>query len=114
MSGLTAPTLKGPRHILQRTSKFTRKLVESGPGGEMLDHASLLREVYEPSVEMSPGMVGLEDCESLSGRLRNEEAAVEKYLVRFFREPSRRWKIVSWAAFNGLRELRIPWLASPR
>ena len=42
--GLTSSTLRGPCHILQRTSKCNRNLVKSSPGGEVctlsekLDH----------------------------------------------------------------------------
>ena len=69
--GLMSSTLKGPRHILQWTSKLTRKLATRSPGGEVYscseiaDHISPLREFYEPFAVMSPGMIGLEDFESL-------------------------------------------------
>ena len=44
--------------------QFTMKLVKSSLGGElyftreMIDHMSLLREFYEPSMDLSPGMAG--------------------------------------------------------
>ena len=67
--GLVPSTLRGPFHPLQWTSKFTRDLAKSSPGGEvytlggMADRVAQLREFYAPLVGMSPGMVGLEDCE---------------------------------------------------
>ena len=50
--GLMSSTLTGPRHVLQWSSKFTRKPVGSSLGGElyalsaMADHMSLLRHYY--------------------------------------------------------------------
>ena len=47
--GLMSSTQRGPRHILQRASKFARKMVKSSLGGEvyalsdMADHMLLLR-----------------------------------------------------------------------
>ena len=92
---LMSSFLSGPRHVLQWTSKFTRKLVKSSLGGEvyafseMVDHMALIREFYAPCVELPPGMVGLEDCESLrapcvENRLRTKKMITEKYLVRHF------------------------------
>ena len=81
-------SLTGPCHILQRTSKFTRKLVKSSLGGEvyafseMIDHMALLREFYEPCSHISPGLVGMEDCESRCTHLKNRKMVTEKYLVR--------------------------------
>ena len=74
---LVSPSLRGPRHILQWTPKFARKLVTSSLGGEacafteMVDHVALPREVYAPFAGMPPGMVGPEDCESVFSHLRN-------------------------------------------
>ena len=54
--GLMSSSLSGPCHILQWTSKFTRKLVKSSLGGEvyafseMVDHMALIREFYTPFV----------------------------------------------------------------
>ena len=50
--GLTSSNSCGPRHLIQWTPRFARKLVESSLGGEvyafgeMLDHMSMLREFY--------------------------------------------------------------------
>ena len=83
-------TLNGPCHILQWASKFTRKLVKSSLGGEvyafseMLDHMTLLQGFYAPFAKVSPGMVGMVDCESLSTHLKNRKMITEKYLVRRF------------------------------
>ena len=88
--GLMSSSLSGPCHVLQWTSKFTRKLVKSSLGGEvyafseMVDHMSLIREFYAPFVDIPPGMVGLEDCESPFYHLRNKKMITEKYLVRHF------------------------------
>ena len=45
---------------------------------------ALIREFYTPFVGLSPGMVGLEDCESLFSHLRTKRMITEKYLVRHF------------------------------
>ena len=88
--GLMSSSLSGPCHVLRWTSKFTRKLVRSSLGGEayafseMVDHMALIREFYTPFVGLSPGMVGLEDCESLFSHLRTKKMITEKYLVRHF------------------------------
>ena len=47
----------------------------------MVDHMALSREFYTPSVGLSPGMAGLEDCESLFNHLRTKKMITEKYLV---------------------------------
>ena len=83
-------SLTGPCHVLQWTSKFTRKLVKSSLGGEvyafseMIDHMALLREFYAPFSHISSGLVGTEDCESLFTHLKNKKMITEKYLVRHF------------------------------
>ena len=51
---------------------------------EMIDHMALLREFYAPFSRISPGMVGMEDCESLFAHLKNRKMITEKYLVRHF------------------------------
>ena len=90
MIGLMSSSLSGPCHVLQWTSKFTRKLVKSSLGGEvyafseMADHMALIREFYAPFVGSSPGTVGLEDCESLFNHLRTKKMITEKFLVTQF------------------------------
>ena len=51
---------------------------------EMLDHMTLLKEFYSPFSRISPGLVGMEDCESLFTHLKNRKMITEKYLVRHF------------------------------
>ena len=69
--GFMSSNFCGPRHLIQWTSEFTRKLAKICLGGgvyassEMLDHMSMLREFYGRCTDWYPGMVGLEDCESL-------------------------------------------------
>ena len=88
--GITPSSLSGPRNVLQRASKFTRRLVKSSLGGEvysfskMIDHMALSRGFYAPFSRISPSMVGMEDCESLFTHLENREMVTEKYLVRHF------------------------------
>ena len=87
---IMSSSLSGSCHVLQWTSNFTRKLVESSQGGEvyafseMIDHMALLREFYAPFSLMPPGLVGMEDCESLFTHLKNKKMVTEKYLVRHF------------------------------
>ena len=88
--GVMPSNLTGPCHIIQWTSKFTRKLVKSSLGGEvyafseMLDHMSMLREFYGHFAGSKPGMIGLEDCESLFTHLKKSKIITEKFLVRHF------------------------------
>ena len=83
-------SLSGPCHVLQRTSKITRKLVKSRLGGEAhafsetIAHMALSREFYAPFSRISPGMVGMEDCGSLFAHLENQGMVTDKYLVRRF------------------------------
>ena len=49
---------------------------------EMIDHMALLREFYGPFSRISPGLVGMEDCERLFTHLKNRGMVTEKYLVR--------------------------------
>ena len=77
--------LSGPCHIIQRTSKFTRKLVTSSLGGEvfafseMLDHMSMLPECFGRFAIRYPGMVGLEGRESLFAYLKKKKLIAEKF-----------------------------------
>ena len=88
--GVMSSNLCGPCHIIQWTSKFTRKLVKSSLGGEvyafseMLDHMSMLREFYGNIAGSKPGMIGLGDCESLLTHLKESKSITEKFLVRHF------------------------------
>ena len=50
----------------------------------MVDHIAPIREFVAPFVGLPPGMVGLEDCESLFNHLRTKKMVTEKYLVRHF------------------------------
>ena len=85
--GLMSPSPSGPCHILQRTSKFTRRLVKSSLGGrvyalsEMVGDITLLREFYPPFLDISPGMVGMETWESPFTHLKTK-MVTEEYLVR--------------------------------
>ena len=51
---------------------------------EVIGHAALLREFYEPSADSSTGLIGFEDCESLFAHLGNRKAIRGKYLARHF------------------------------
>ena len=55
---------------------------------EMLGHMSMLREFYGSFADWYPGMVGLEDCESLLTRLKKNilvrHLFTESFLVRHF------------------------------
>ena len=88
--GLLSPTNSGPCRIPQRASVFTRKLVRIISGGEVsalsekIDRVACLRDFYAPFTGASPGMFGLEDCESLFSHLRNSKAVAGKCPVRHF------------------------------
>ena len=51
---------------------------------EMTDHMALLREFYDPFSRMSPGLVGMEACESLFTHLKNRKMATGEYPARHF------------------------------
>ena len=82
--------LIGPCRVSQWTSKFTHKLAKGSLGGEvfafseMIGHMALLREFYAPFPRISPGMVSMEDRESLCTHFKNREMVTGKYLVRHF------------------------------
>ena len=84
MVGLISPTLGGPRHILQRTSEFTKKSAtgslraEPYAFSETIDHASQLRGRHAPSAHLSLRMFGFEDCESLFAHLGDKGAITER------------------------------------
>ena len=48
----------------------------------MLDHMPTFREIYGHFFDLAPGMVGLEDYESLFTHRRNKKIVAEKFLVR--------------------------------
>ena len=88
--GLAPSALQSPRHLLRWKSTFTKKLVTSSLGGEacaftsMVDRMALLCEFFAPFVNLSPGMEGMEDYESLSPRLRRKKTIAGRRLVRHF------------------------------
>ena len=88
--GLTSPNPCGPCHLIQLTSKFTRKLAKSSLGGEvyafseMVDHMSMPREFYGHFTDLYSGMAGMEDCESLFTHLKKNKLVAGKFLVRRF------------------------------
>ena len=88
--GLASSTLRKPCHIVQWESELSRKLVGSSLGGdvyaftEMLGQMSMLREFYGNFAGSKPGMIGLEDCESLFTHLKKSKSITEKFLVRHF------------------------------
>ena len=86
--GLTSSTLRGPRHALQWTPKYTRKSVKSRSGweayasSEIVDHTSPLRELYAHSAGSYTGMAGLGNCEIHFIHVKNKKA--ESSLIRRF------------------------------
>ena len=88
--GLMSSALGGHCHLLSWTSMFTSNLGKSRWIGEahsisaMIDRMALLREVYAPREDRSPGMIGFEACESLPALVRNKKAIAEKHFVRRF------------------------------
>ena len=85
-----SPPPRGPRRILQWASKFTTRLLEICPCGEvfassvMIGRMSLLREFREPFEDLSPRMIGFEGCEILFTHMKDTKAVVEMYLIRHF------------------------------
>ena len=83
-------TLKGPCRVPPWTSKFTRQVAKSSPGSEvyalseMVDHMLLLVDTFGPFEGSNPGVVGLEDCESLFTHPKTKKMVAEKCLVRRF------------------------------
>ena len=77
-------------HLLQWASEFPRQLVRGGLGcqvprfSEMVNHMSLLRELYAPLADSSPGVMGLGNCESLFNHLEKEQTIAEEYAARDF------------------------------
>ena len=59
-------------------------------GGEVyafsatLEHMSMLREFRGHALGFRPGLVGLEDYESVFTRLESQKVVAEKFLVRHF------------------------------
>ena len=51
---------------------------------EISDHMSMLREFYAHFLDMSPGMVGFEDCDSHFTHLANKKTITGKFLFRHF------------------------------
>ena len=74
---------------------------------EIADHMSLLRGFYGLLAVMSPGMIGLGDCESLFTRL---PGSIRPFI---FRESSKLRQMASWIMRIGFRKLQIPRMGSP-
>ena len=92
--GLVSSTLTGPVHILQWTSKFTRKHVKSPLGGKISalsktwGYMNMIRELYTALGHEKLGSYGLIDCGSSLSRLRTGRPGTEKFLIRHFRSIS--------------------------
>ena len=86
--GLASSTLRVPCHLLQRPSKFARKLAERNPGGEvfafsdMIDSMALLREFRAPVADLPPGMAEMGACESPLTHLRDKKTIAAEHLAR--------------------------------
>ena len=50
----------------------------------MIDHMAPLRNFHTPFIDMSPGMIGLADCDSPFPYLRDERGVAENYIARHF------------------------------
>ena len=90
--GLSAPAVCGPRQLLQRPSKFPRKLIKGSLSGEVyafsgtMGHMARLGEFYVSFADASPAMVGMEVCESLLARPDVARTGLEKFFaLRFSR-----------------------------
>ena len=87
--GLMSSALRGPRHIIQWTSKLAKSSLsgEAHAPSEMADHMAsreMLRGLYAHFLNLPPGKVGLEDCECLFTHSKNKEITTETLLVRRF------------------------------
>ena len=86
--------LSGPRHILRRTSKFTRKLAISSLGGqkyalsEVVGRILLLKDFRGAFEGVNPGLAGLGDCESLFTNLETRKMVAESDRRAIFRRPA--------------------------
>ena len=74
---------------------------------------ALLREFFAPFVDASPGMAGMEDCESLT-HLRNKKTIAEEYPARHFLGIQRALDNGTWATFIGYQVRRVRRMAPPR
>ena len=87
VTGLISSTLTGPRHIVQWTSKFTRKSVKSSLAGEVrasseiVDRVPTLRELFARSMHLFPGMAALEDYEFPPTRLKKKKIIAGRFPV---------------------------------
>ena len=72
--GLLLSSLRRPCHLLQWSSKFTRKTLGSSVMrvnfGEMMGHADLPGQPFSPFMGMEPGTVGVEVRETQDGGAR--------------------------------------------
>ena len=110
--GLMSSTLTGPVHILQWTSKFTRKHVKSSLGGEicalgeMWGPIEMIRVVFSASGHEKLGSYELIDCESLLPPMRAGRLGTEKFLTRTFGASWAPWKVVILEMLHGSLEPR--------
>ena len=77
--GVMSSTLSGPCHITNGPQNSLVKLAKKA-----LDHMSMFRELYGYFLNIYPGLVGPEDCESLFTHLKNRKAFADKSLARHF------------------------------
>ena len=62
----------------------------------MVDLMSLMREIDAHFVDLWPGKVGLEGCESLLTHLHNKKTIAEKFRFATFWQCNNHWRWRSW------------------
>ena len=113
--------IRGPRHLFRMSPKFARELVKSSLVREgyalrgMMEHAAFLREFYAPFVDSSPGIAGLEDCESPLPHLK-PRGTFKRGETRTGDSSASggRWVIVNWTIFTGFRARKIRRMDLPK
>ena len=109
--GLAPRTQRGSRRCIHWSSKFAGRLatitfgVEVYAFGEMLGDKASLLEFYGPIVDLSRGMAGFEDCETLFSRPKGNWAIAEKYSA---------WRLLGMQRAVGNGALgNVYWLPGP-
>ena len=103
-----------PRRSFQRTSKFTTKSAKSRLGGEefafgdKVDRAPSLSEFREHFADLSPGVIGFEECAGHFTRLQHKRPSAERYFARRFLEIRQSFEIAEWGSAHSIAGLENP------
>ena len=110
---LMSSSMRGPSHIIQWTSEYTRKMVTSSLGrvvyafSEMVGHMPMLREISAHSAAFRRLWRALRIARVFTQTSRTRRPSQKKSWFGTFSPPARPWSRRNWATFIRLQSRGI-------